>query len=105
MQELRLCFPIDDIAMREALDKEFGDRVSYIEERSATGMEILIVAVVPLTALTIQIIDFILTHCVKKEGEEEPEKQQRKIEYSKSRLTLYGYTPEEAITIIKGIFT
>ena len=67
-------------------------------------MEILTVAVVPLTALTFQIIDFILTHCVKKDGEEEPEKQQRKIVHSNSRLVLYGYTPEEAIQIIKELY-
>lgn len=105
MQELRLCFPIDDIAMKEDLDKVFGDKVSYTEERSATGMEILLVAVVPLTSLTIQIIDFILNHLVKKGEKDEPEKQQRKIEYSESRIVLYGYNPDEAIKIIKGIFT
>lgn len=85
--------------------RSFGDNVTYIEERSATGMEILIVAVIPIAALTVQIIDFILTHYVDKEGKEEPEKRERKIEYSESRMTLYNYTPDEAIKIIKGLYT
>lgn len=104
MKELRICFPIDDVEMKEAVDKEFGENVTYIEERSATGMEIIFVAVIPITALTVQILDFILTHFVPKDDEDKKKKSGRKIEFSGSRMTLYNYEPEEAVKIIKGLY-
>lgn len=104
MKELRVCFPVDDVEMKEAVKQEFGDNVTYIEERSATGMEILYIAVIPAAALTVQIIDFILTHFVKDEDQEEPEKKGRRIEIYKSRIVLYEYSEEEVIKILKELF-
>ncbi len=104
MEELRLCFPIDDIEMKQAIEKEFGKDVTFIEERSATGMEILLVAIVPIVSLTVEIIDFVLTHLVKKKEKEEPKKKERRIEVYKSRIVLYEYPPDEAIRILKKVY-
>lgn len=104
MKELRLCFPIDDIEMKDAIDKEFGDGVTYIEERSATGMEIILTAVIPIAALTIQTLDFILTHLVKYEDEEEPIDRGRRIECFGTRISFYNYSAEEVIKILKEMY-
>jgi len=94
--------------MKHEIKKLFGENIDFVEERSVTGMDIVFVAIIPVASLTVQVIDFILTHFVRNEenlsdAEEEKKKQCRKVEVSNSRITLYDYSAEEVISIIRSI--
>lgn len=109
MHNLKICFPTSDVEMKDEIKKMFGENIDFVEERSVTGMDVVLVAIIPVASLTVQIIDFILTYLVK--GEETPsntenqnKKQCRKIEVSNSRITLYDYSAEEATAILRSIW-
>lgn len=57
-----MSFDKTDAELHEAIDKQFGDVVRYEESKGFNGLEILITAVVPVTALTVQIIDFLMNN-------------------------------------------
>ena len=106
MQNIKICFPVNDEEFKEELISAFGENVSFYEERSLVGMEIIYVAVIPIFGASLQLIDFVLNHCVKKshaEIDDVKKKQNRKIEIDNSRICLYDYSPEEAVTIITNL--
>lgn len=108
MRSLKICFPTSDTEMKHEIKKLFGENIDFVEERSVTGMDIVFVAIIPVASLTVQVIDFILTHFVRNEenlsdAEEEKKKQCRKVEVSNSRIILYDYSAEEVISIIRSI--
>lgn len=62
MNSLRICFPTSDVKMKDIINNLFGENIDFVDERSVTGMYIVFVAIIPTIGLTVQIIDFILTH-------------------------------------------
>lgn len=98
--ELVMSFDKTDVELYEAIDKQFGKVVKYEESKAFNGLEILITAVVPVTALTVQIVDFIMNnfHNLKSNV------KKRVIIQPDGSIDLRGYTAEEAREIIKIYF-
>lgn len=108
MNTIKICFPISDSEMKAAVENLVGNELELYEERSVTGMEIVFVAIIPATALALQLADFILTHFVKdpqkpKGDEKEEKKKERKLEISKSRISLYNYPADEAKILLETL--
>lgn len=98
--ELVMSFDKNDVELHEAIDKQFGEVVIYEESKGFNGLEILITAVVPVTALTVQIIDFIMNNFHSLESNE----KKRVIIQPDGSIDLRGYTADEAREIIKTYF-
>lgn len=60
--ELVVCFEKDDEELITSLQQQFGNKVKYEESKGFDGLQILFTAVIPITALTVQIMDFILAN-------------------------------------------
>ena len=57
--ELVMSFKKNDIELIQAIENQFGKSIIYEESKGFGGLEVLLTAIVPVTALTVQIIDFI----------------------------------------------
>lgn len=102
MYELVLSFEKDDIEMIQALENEFGNSVRYEENKGFNGLEILITAVIPIAAFSLQTIEFLLTHLHKKNDVNKDKK--RLLVSTDGSINLEGYSEEEARQILKYYF-
>ena len=100
MIELILSFEKEDTEMINELKKEFGNDIHYEENKGFSGLEIFITAVVPIAALSIQVIDFLLTHL----HNDVTDNKKRLLITSDGDIDLRGYSEEEARKIIKCYF-
>ncbi len=115
MNSVKFLLAKDDSEMRSDLEKTFGEDLTITEEYDFIGDTIIIYAV-PLTALGLQIVDFILTHIIDKSDniskmtQEKKEKrkiiEKRIIEIDGERISLKEYTVDEMKTILykKGVY-
>lgn len=98
MYELVISFDKDDVEMDKIIKEEYGDSAKYEEVKRFDGLSFVTV-VVPIAALTIQTIDFILTHFVNHSNE-----KRRVLIDSDGSMDLRGYSEEEARRIIQCYF-
>ena len=102
--ELVISFEENDKELIAALQKQFGNQVKYEYSKGFDGLEILLTAVVPITALTVQIIDFIIANFCRKDKEPNSNNRKRVIIEPDGSIDLRGYTGEEARKIIESYF-
>lgn len=62
MSDITVKFKSNDREIKDALNNEFGDNVDFFESKGFDGSEFIFVAVIPIAALTFQVIDFFLNH-------------------------------------------
>lgn len=101
--ELVMSFKKNDIELIQAIENQFGKNIIYEESKGFGGLEVLLTAIVPVTALTVQIIDFILANFWNK-GKEQSNNNKRIIVDPNGNIDLKGYTEEEARKIIERYF-
>lgn len=99
-----MSFEKNDDELITALQQQFGDKVKYNESKNFDGLEVLLTAVVPITALTIQIIDFILANFHSGNTKPNNTDKKRVIIEPSGHIDLRGYTEEEACKIIECYF-
>lgn len=103
--ELVMSFEENDKELIAALQKQFGDQVKYeCSGKGFDGLEILLTAIVPITALTVQIIDFIIENFCRKDEESNSNSRKRVIVEPDGSIDLSGYSGEEACKIIESYF-
>lgn len=102
--ELIMSFEKNDEELISALQQQFGNKIEYVESKNFDGLEILLTAVVPVTALTVQIIDFILANFCNRDKKSESNGKKRVIVESDGSIDLRGYNEEEARRIIECYF-
>lgn len=102
--ELIMSFEKNDEELIAALHQQFNDKIEYVESKNFDGLEILLTAVVPVTALTVQIIDFILTYFWNKDNKSVDNDKKRVIIESDGSIDLRGYGEEEVRRIIECYF-
>lgn len=100
MNELVISFEKTDIEMISALNYQFEDIVKYEENKGFNGLEVLVTAIIPITSLTVQVIDFILTYLKK----ESSNNKKRVLISSDGSIDLRGYTEEEVRKILHCYF-
>lgn len=101
--ELVVSFEKNDEELITALQKQFGNNIKYEERKGFDGLQILLTAVVPITALTVQIMDFILSNFYRNNKADNNDKK-RVIMEPDGSIDLRGYTEEEARRIIECYF-
>lgn len=95
-------------------DNEFGklvnaefENIETLENFSFSGMEEFLIFLIPLTAVSVQIVDFIMTHIQtgkqKKENEREDKNIGRVVIVKGKKYTFEGYTKDEVIEILKEL--
>ena len=96
--ELVVSFSKDDAELISALEKQFGSAIRYEENKNFDGLDILLTVVIPIAAVSVQIVDFILSHFYR-----DTEKQ-RVLILPNGSVDLRGYTEKEARRIIECYF-
>ena len=99
--ELVVSFEKDDKELIAILQEQFGNVVSYDESKNFDGLEILLTAAIPITSLTVQIIDFVLANFWNRKSNDN---RKRIIVEPDGNIELSGYTEEEARRIIECYF-
>lgn len=104
--ELIMSFEKNDKELIKAIQEQFGNNIKYEESKGFDGLEILLTAIVPITSLTIEIIDFILANFCNKDKDEDIDSidKKRVIVESGGNIDLKGYNEEEACKIIECYF-
>ncbi len=102
--ELVVSFKKDDEELITILQQQFGNKVKYEEGKGFDGLEILLTAVIPITALTIEIVDFILNNFWNKNKITDNNDKKRIIIDSDGNIDLSNYEEEEARKIIECYF-
>lgn len=101
--ELVISCEKNDKELITALNSQFGDSVKYEETKNFDGLEIFLTAVVPITALTVQIVDFILANFCNSDIKSDNSKKRFIVEPD-GKMDLRGYTEKEARKIITCYF-
>ena len=90
----------------EKTDKEFPVLINneFVNTEEAesygfSGMEDMVIIIVPLVALSVQVIDFIMTHISK----DKPKSKGRVVIVKGKKYTFDGYTKDEIIDILKEL--
>ena len=102
--ELTIQFEENDKELIEALQQQFGHNIMENKSKNFDGLEILLTVVIPITALTIEIIDFILNNFWDREQKNCNNDKKRVIVEPDGTIDLRGYSEEEARRIIKCYF-
>lgn len=102
--ELVVSFEKNDEELIAALQDQFGNNIKYNESKNFDGLEVLLTVVVPITALTVQIMDFILSNFHKTNAKPNNTDKRRAIIEPGGSIDLRGYTEEEARNIIECYF-
>lgn len=104
MYRLEIGFEKTDIHFRDELEKMFGLEITYSQKKNFDGMSVICTAIIPVAALTVQVIDFIFTHLAKKDSIEDKDAGKRVIISEDGSMDLTGYSGDEVEKIIKGYF-
>lgn len=100
MYELVVSFEKTDTEMMSILNHQFGENIIYEENKGFNGLEVLLTAVVPIAALSVQVLDFIISNF-----KDRPSNAgKRVIISSDGSIDLRGYSEEEACKIIRCYF-
>ena len=97
---------MDIIFGYEKTDKEFQTLINNefvnaeeIESYGFSGMDDMIIIIVPIVALSVQLIDFIMTHITR----EKHKGKGRVVIVKGKKYTFDGYTKDEIIDILKEL--
>lgn len=101
--ELIMSLEKNDEELIAALQQQFN-KIEYVESKNFDGLEILLTAVVPVTTLTVQIMDFILTYFWKTDKKSVGADKKRVIIESDGSIDLRGFEEEEARRVIECYF-
>ncbi len=96
MKPLVLCCEKDDTELYELLQETFDD-VTFVEARGFDGGTFILTAIVPITALTVQIVDFIITHLG------QPSTTTRAVVDKNRKIVLEGYSANDVVKILKQV--
>ena len=99
MYELKIAFSEDDIEFRKVLEEQFGSELKYVRERGFDGWEFLLTVVIPVTEVSIALIEFVLDHF-----RDYDKGKKRLIIEKNGKIDLTGYSAEEAERIIIAYF-
>ena len=93
-----------DLELIDAAQKEYPN-ADIIEEDSFSGEEWITIAI-PLLELSITIVDFLLVHLSTSQKTDHPQEdvsKKRVIINKNKELSLYNYSAEEVVNILKGL--
>lgn len=102
--ELVVSFSKDDAELISALEKQFGSAIRYEENKNFDGLDILLTVVIPIAAVSVQIVDFILSHFYRDTEKHSNKGKQRVLILPNGSVDLRGYTEKEARRIIECYF-
>ena len=97
MLEIVIAFKKDDEEIKDLILKQLGKDIKFLEVKGFNADEYLLVAVIPIVALTFQVIDFFKTHFTKKNT--------GRVIYNKKKqmIVLENYTADEVKKILESI--
>lgn len=95
MSDITVKFKSNDEEIKDALNNEFGSDVDFYESKGFDGSEFIFVAVIPIAALTFQVVDFFLNHFSKKKN------SGRVIIKEGKEIVIEGYSFDEVKAILK----
>lgn len=104
MMELVISFQKDDAELVAALEDFFGDKIAYEESKNFDGLDFFLTVVIPVSSLSIQLVDFILSYFNNKETKGPAKGKQRVIISPNGSIDLRGYSEKEARKIINCYF-
>lgn len=106
MYELKVAFSEDDIEFQRVLEEQFGSDLQYVRERGFDGWEFLITVAIPVTEVSIALIEFILDHFRNHDTGQKRviTGQKRVIIEENGKIDLTGYSAEDAERIIRAYF-
>lgn len=99
MYKLTVAFSENDNELKEALEKQFGTELKYVRERGFDGWEFLFTVAIPLTEVTIAVVEFVIDHFRNYD-----KNKTRVLIEPNGKIDLKGYSGEEAERIIKTYF-
>ena len=99
MYELKVAFSEDDIEFRKVLEEQFGPGLKYIRERGFDGWEFLLTVAIPVTEVSIALVQFILDHF-----RDHDKGKKRLIIEKNGKIDLTGYSAEAFERIIRAYF-
>lgn len=99
MYELKIAFSEDDIEFKKVLEEQFGSELKYIRERGFDGWEFLFTVVIPVTEVSVTLIEFVLDHF-----RSHDQGKKRLIIEKDGKIDLTGYSADEAERIIRAYF-
>ena len=99
MYELKVAFSEDDIEFRKVLEEQFGSELKYVRERGFDGWEFLFTVVIPVTEVSVTLIEFVLDHF-----RSHDQGKKRLIIEKDGKIDLTGYSAEESERIIRAYF-
>ncbi|MBD5118863.1 MAG: hypothetical protein HDT37_07095 [Clostridiales bacterium] len=102
--ELVVSFSKDDTELITALEKQFGHTIQCEENKNFDGLDVLLTVAIPIAAVSVQIVDFILSHFYSDKGKHNNKGKQRVLILPNGSIDLRGYTEKEARRIIECYF-
>ncbi len=101
MYNLVISLEQNDFELKEALDKNFGKNLKYQNIKNFDGLSFFINVIIPISGLTVQIVDFIYTHFTKK-GSAKKELPKRALISKDGIIGLENYDAEEVQLILEN---
>lgn len=99
MYELKVAFSEDDTEFQRVLEEQFGPGLKYIRERGFDGWEFLLTVAIPVTEVSVALVEFVLGHF-----QNHDKGKKRLIIEKNGKIDLTGYSAEEAEKIIRAYF-
>lgn len=99
MYNLIIGFSEEDTDFKSLIEYKFGSDLNFKRERGMDGVEFIFTVVIPLTEISIMIIQFILDNF-----QQCDKKSKRVLIEPGGKIDLTGYSADEAIKIIKNYF-
>ena len=91
----------DDVELKEALSKTFGESLNYQNIKNFDGLGFFLNVIIPISGLTVQIVDFIFTHFTKK-GSAHKELPKRALISKDGIIELTNYDADEVQLILES---
>lgn len=99
MYNLIIGFSEEDSDFKRLIESTFGADLNFRRERGMDGAEFILTVVIPLTEVSITIIQFILDNFQYRDN-----KSKRILIEPGGKIDLTGYSADEAIKIINNYF-
>ena len=99
MYELKVAFSEDDIEFRKVLEEQSGSDLKYVRERGFDGWEFLLTVVIPVTEVSIALVQFVLEYF-----RDHDKGKKRLIIEKDGKIDLTGYSAEDSKRIIRAYF-
>lgn len=103
MYNLVISLEQNDIELKDELIKTFGEKLQFQNVKNFDGLGFFLTVVVPISGLTVQIVDFIVTHFTKK-GSGQKELPKRVLISKDGTIDLKNYDAKEVSMILESYF-